>query len=235
MTCRVMCSALTIVAITLTIGCGQSPPVEPVAVAPSDGEPAANGHDATPHEDAPRARRADDIATEPEVSTPPRPAVGEVEGGGVWVVDSAGQDVGALLRRGSDDNLVYRSIYDLVTVYHPTSGLIFEITMTDAVVRYPSTTFFSTAACEGPIGISYGGCAECRSGPGTALLHLGSWYTVVPGVTFEVVTAGSTRGSGLEASCSSHHTDSAKVFPVTEVGGETPPKTFTPPLHFAWK
>ncbi|MDP6944476.1 MAG: hypothetical protein QF464_10030, partial [Myxococcota bacterium] len=89
--------------------------------------------------------------------------------------------------------------------------------------------------CKNPVGISYGGCSDCRSGPGTALLHEGVWYQVTRGVTFEVSTAGSTRGSGLEAACSSHHTDSAKIFPVTEVGSPAPPTSFTAPLHFAWK
>lgn len=233
------------------MACSESEPVAPVSVAPADGTPAGSEQTADgapsnnpttdaaiPMDTARSARRADDTATpspDPDTQRPPLPGAGEVEGGGVWVVDSAGQDVGALVRRGSDDNLVYRAIYDLVTVYHPESGLFFEITMTDAVVRHPSTAFFATADCKDPVGISYGGCAECRSGPGTALFHEGVWYRVTPGVHFEVTTSGSTRGSGLEEQCSSHHTDSAKVFPVSAVGSSSPPTSFTPPLHFAWK
>ena len=163
-----------------------------------------------------------------------RPGADEGATGGLWVIDNEGQRVGRLLRRGSDDNLVYRAIYDLVTVFHPESGLFFEVTMSDGVVRRPSTTFYQTASCDNPIGISYGGCAECRSGPGSAILHDETWYQVIPGLTFEVTSAGSTMGSGLQDECSSHHTDSAKIFPVEPVTGATPPSVFSPPLHFAW-
>lgn len=238
-------------ALWLIVACSEPEPVGPVSVAPADGSPStsdstADGSPANntatdaeiPIDTARSARRSDDTSTpapRADTSQPRLPGAGEVQGGGVWVVDSAGQNVGALVRRGSDDNLVYRSIYDLVTVYHPESGLFFEITMTDGLVRHPSTTFFATSDCQDPVGISYGGCSECRSGPGTALLHDGVWYRVTPGVHFEVTTANSTRGSGLEEQCSSHHTDSAKVFKVTDVGSTHPPTTFTPPLHFAWK
>ncbi len=235
----------TLLVMTLLLSCSEPTQVEPVPVTPPDGETTVTAApDTETRADTPRVARRpvddsqdDDTPTtdQPDIIRPSRPGADEVAGGGVWVVDSAGQDVGALVRRGSDDNLVYRAIYDLVTVYHPTSGILFEITMTDAVVRRPSTTFFSTADCQGPIGISYGGCSECRSGPGTALLHDGTWYRVTPGITFEVVTSGATIGSGMESACSSHHTDSAKVFPVSELNGPTPPTTFTPPLHFAWK
>jgi hypothetical protein len=236
-------------------GCGEAEDVTPVRV-----NPATAGQSAEPDVSGATQARAVDVegsstsadADErtaqpalPDGQDPPsdrprerprtRPAAGEIAAGGLWVIDSAGEGVGVLVRRGSDDNLVYRAIYDLVTVYHPGSGLFFEITMTDAKVRRPSTTFFSSASCNDPIGISYGGCAECRSGPGTSLLHEGAWYRVTAGITFEVATAGSTLGSGLEESCSSHHTDSAKIFPVTEVNGPTPPTSFTPPLHIAWQ
>ena len=231
------------------MACEEADDVSPVRVDPaSASQPSgadvsrtseARHADADRSEDQDEARTArpsDPVDDEPSPDRPrTRPASGEVSAGGLWVIDSDGQGVGVLVRRGSDDNLVYRAIYDLVTVYHPGSGLFFEITMTDASVRRPSTTFFSTASCDNPVGISYGGCAECRSGPGTALLHDGAWYRVTAGVTYEVTTAGSTLGSGLQDACSSHHTDSAKIFPVTEVTGTTPPKSFSPPLHIAWQ
>ena len=234
-------------------GCGEAEDVAPLRVDPASEDQSADldasqRARATPSEDADQAltrgdadqeptRRADpDADGQPSEGTPrTRPAAGDASAGGLWVIDSAGEDVGVLVRRGSDDNLVYRAIYDLVTVYHPASGLFFEVTMTDAVVRRPSTTFFSSASCDNPVGISYGGCADCRSGPGTGLLHDGAWYRVTAGITYEVSTAGSTLGSGLQEECSSHHTDSAKIFPVSEVSGPSPPTVFTPPLHIAWQ
>ncbi|MDP6945877.1 MAG: hypothetical protein QF464_17130, partial [Myxococcota bacterium] len=133
-------------ALALAAACAGSDTVAPVAVPPSDGEAevVASTDTGSPPDAQRVARRSEDdanVAHQAEVITPPLPGVGEVTGGGVWVVDSAGQAVGALVRRGSDDNLVYRAIYDLVTVYHPESGLFFEITMTDGLVRHPSTTF----------------------------------------------------------------------------------------------
>ena len=184
----------------------------------------------------PQSERGGEEEVEPETPSPSvRPGAGEGATGGVWVVDNQGEPLGVLVRRGSDDNLVYRAIYDLVTVFHPDSGLFFEVTMSDALVRRPSTTFFASASCDDPIGISYGGCAECRSGPGTAILHDGAWYRVVPGVTYEVTTAGSTLGSGMQDQCSSHHTDSAKIFPLEELLTKTPPSAFEAPLHFEWR
>ena len=235
--------------------CGEVGDVPPVQVDPAISGGSEQAEDSStqrartvdgdrpPRDDGPDARRVEAPPAEGGERTSTsatdrprtRPAAGEGAAGGIWVVDSAGEGVGVLVRRGSDDNLVYRAIYDLVTVYHPGSGLFYEITMTDAQVRRPSTTFFSTASCDNPVGISYGGCAECRSGPGTALLHDGTWYQVTAGVTFEVTTAGSTLGSGLQDACSSHHTDSAKIFPVTEVNGPTPPTSFVAPLHITWQ
>ena len=240
------CRWAWISAIGLLAACTASDTAGPVAVPPADDEVATStsGDAATPDVARPSDVQAETLARAEDVGDPRRsdttgrpqlPGADEITGGGVWVVDSAGQPVGALVRRGSDDNLVYRAIYDLVTVYHPESGLFFEVTMSDAVVRRPSTTFYSTADCQNPIGISYGGCSDCRSGPGTALLHDDTWYRVTPGVTFQVTTAGSTRGSGLQDACSSHHTDSAKIFPVTAVSGPSPPTVFTAPLHFAWR
>ena len=59
-----------------------------------------------------------------------------------------GQALGVLVRRGSDDNIANRAIYDLVTVFHPGSGLFFEVTMSDGVARYPATTFFAGYDCD---------------------------------------------------------------------------------------
>ena len=231
---------LSVLWLSSGIACHHTPPLDPVRVeaaraegAQSEGRGplrAARPHTADP--EAP-AHRDDEAPSEPPSSG--RSGSGTFEAGGIWVIDDAGQPVGLLVRRGSDDNLVYRAIYDVVTVFHPESGLFFEITMSDAVVRRPSTTFFAGATCETPIGISYGGCAECRSGPGIGIFHEGTWYQAVAGVTFEVTSAGSTLGSGLQDACSAHHTDSAKIFPLEALSGPTPPVTFSAPLHITYR
>ncbi len=224
---------------SLFIGaCHQSDGAPPLHVAPAEAETRGQVEGSAERvEPAERAFRVEVELGESERT--PRPSVqgsaSDGLSGGLWVVDNAGEALGVLVRRGSDDNLVYRAIYDLVTVFHPGSGLFFEVTMSDGLVRRPSTTFFASATCDDPIGISYGGCAECRSGPGTGVLHDGSWYRVVSGLTYEVTTAGSTMGSGLQDQCSSHHTDSAKIFPLEEITLDAPPSSFEAPLHFEWR
>ena len=226
-------------------GCEQESDIAPVTVDPAPTSERAEERaerartpgelPSTSNPEAPRIPERRSAEPEEEEAPRSRPSTSTAESGGLWVIDDVGDAVGLLVRRGSDDNLVYRAIYDLVTVFHPESGLFFEITMSDGVVRRPSTTFFASASCDNPIGVSYGGCAECRSAPGIGVLHGESWYQVTPGVTYEVTSAGSTMGSGLQDDCSSHHTDSAKVFPLEALSGPTPPTSFTAPLHFAWR
>lgn len=156
-------------------------------------------------------------------------------GGGLFVVDAVGVEAGLLVRRGSDDGTADRALYDFVTVFHPESGLFFDVTMSDGVVRYPGTTFFSGAVCGAPLGVGVGGCTGCRAGYGIGILHAGAWYVVEGGSTFELATAGSSRESGLSTDCVVHGTTSAKVFPVAAVTGPAPPTSFVPPLSFDWR
>jgi hypothetical protein len=155
--------------------------------------------------------------------------------GGLWAVDALDEPVGLLVRRGSDDNLADRAIYDLVTLYHPESNLFFEVTMTDAKPRYPTTTFFSTASCETPVGISAGGCLDCRSGSGIGFVHGDMWWRVASGKLFEQASAGSSQGGGIDEACTAHQTFNAKVFPVEQVTGPTPATDWEAPLHFEWR
>jgi hypothetical protein len=159
----------------------------------------------------------------------------ETSGHGLWVVDDEGVAVGALIRRGSDDATVGRAIYDFVTVYHPDSGLFFEVTMSDGVIRYPANTFFSGYGCDTPVGIGAGGCAECRSGYGLGFLHKGAWWQVRGGSAFETMGPGSVMKGGLSGECVAHGTSNAKLFPVDRVSGTAPPTSFSPPLSFEWR
>ena len=155
--------------------------------------------------------------------------------GAIWVEDAEGQPVGILFRRGSDDNVAHRAIYDLVTVFHPQSGLFFDVTMTDAVVRHPHTVFFKGFDCDVPVGLSSGGCSDCRAGYGIGIFHRGVWWRVQGGVTSSATNAGSTRSPGLATECVSHGTSNAKAFPLVQVSGDTPPTQLTPPLSLSWR
>ncbi|PIE17019.1 MAG: hypothetical protein CSA66_06995 [Proteobacteria bacterium] len=184
--------------------------VDPVEVSPSDG------------------------ATE-DAARPPDAGAAAAGAGAIWVEDAAGVAAGVLVRRGSDDNIASRAIYDLVTVYHPDSGLFYEVTMTDGVVRYPATTMFRGYGCDVPIGVAVGACTDCRSGFGVGLRHGDAWWRVRGGVGYEQLAPGSTRSSGLSAECVTHGTSNAKAYPVDRVTGATPPQSLSPPLRFVWR
>ena len=229
----------TIGALGLTIAllgaCASEGGVEPLVVQPGDANGSfhgASGVSTTDTDDARHARASDGQSEAYERGARP---VDPGLAGAIWLVDANDAPVGVLVRRGSDDNLVYRAIYDLVTVFHPESGLFFEVTMSDGVTRYPATTFFGSSDCSNPIGISHGGCNTCRSGYGIGLRHDGIWYRVLGGATYEQTSAGSTVGSGVSGACSPHQTSSAKIYPLDEVEGPPPAAAFAPPLRFQWR
>jgi len=179
---------------------------------------------------------ADDTAVDaarPAETDTQAPAAGTP--GNLWVEDAGGQLAGVLFRRGNDDQVGGKAIYDLVTVYHPASGLFYDVTLSDAVVRYPTTTYFGGYNCDVPIGVAAGGCADCVSNYGTGLRHGGRWYRVRGGVTYEQMAPGSTRGAARTTECVAHGTTNAKGFPVDEVVANAPPATFAPPLKVVWR
>lgn len=203
---------ISLVALSV-VACGEGSGVDPVEVAPDEDLAQAD----TPGDGTP------DTGATP------------VTAGNLWVEDADGQVAGILFRRGGDDQIGGKTIYDLVTVYHPESGLFFDVTMSDAVVRYPATTFFKGYSCDIPIGVASGGCADCVSGYGMGLLHGGTWYRVRGGVAFEQQGPGSTIGPARTTECVSHGTSNAKAFPVDAVAGASPPTSFTPPLRVVFR
>lgn len=196
---------------------------EPVAVSPSD-TPSASPD--TPR-DAPAARDA------ARADIPWRPGAGTA--GGLFLVDASGAEVGALVRRGSDDSTAGRAIYDVVTVFHPDSGVFFDITMTDATPLPPATTFFTGANCATPVGITAGGCPTCRAAHASAFLHDGAWWRVVSGAAREPIANGSTRAATAGAACVPHTSSNSPAFPVEPLPPPTPPTTFAAPLRFVWR
>ena len=159
-----------------------------------------------------------------------RPGTSDVSG--IWVEDANGVGVGLLVRRGSDDATASRAIYDFVTVFEPVSGLFFEVTMTDAVVRYPPNTFFDGYSCDAPVGIGIGPCADCRSAWNLGFRHADKWYKMRGGATFETRSPGSVLKGGISSECVAHGTASAKVFVVDRVELNAPPVTYAAPLRF---
>lgn len=204
-------TAAAMFAAPIVAGCGQDGGVAPVEVAPGD-----------------ELSQADSASVDTAGATPGGP-------GNLWVEDAGGQVAGILFRRGGDDQIGGKTIYDLITVYHPESGLFYEVTMSDAVVRYPANTFFKGYNCDVPIGVLSGGCADCVSTYGMGLLHGGSWYRVRGGVTFDQLGPGSTIGPARTTECVSHGTSNAKGFPVDAVAGATPPTSFTAPLRVVFR
>ncbi|MCA9515180.1 MAG: hypothetical protein KC635_09580 [Myxococcales bacterium] len=172
----------------------------------------------------------------PDDTRPPADTTGAgPTGSGLWVEDANGQTVGWLVRRGSDDSVAHRVIYDIVTVYHPESGLFFEVTMSDGVVRFPNTVYFTDYACANPVGVAVGSCTDCKSAYDVGFRHAGKWWRMRGGVDFELQPAGSTLGGGLGGDCVSHGTSNAKGYPVDAVTGPAPPLDFAAPLRFVFR
>jgi len=216
------------VILLLSIGCGDAKP-GPAAVDADDSATTADGVPDTRADDAPDATVAD--ATAPDTTAPDtRPGASDVSG--IWVDDANGVPVGLLVRRGSDDPTASRAIYDFVTVFDPVSGLFFELTMTDGVVRYPANTFFDGFSCDIPIGIGVGTCSDCRSAWNLGFLHKGRWYKMRGGAAWETRGPGSVLKGGTATECVAHGTASAKVFVVDPVETNAPPLTFAAPLRF---
>jgi hypothetical protein len=200
---------------------------QPVTVPPSDLAEDTPGADAAPPRDS--ASSGDGRAADAW-----RPGAGGL-GGALFVVDASGKDVGVLIRRGSDDSTAGHAIYDTVTVFHPGSGLFFDITMTDATPLLPGTTFFSGAGCGTPVGVSAGGCATCRAGHGIGFLHHGVWWRVIAGAARELIPNGATHPPTAAGTCVPHSASGSPAFPVETVPGPTPPTSFTAPLRFQWR
>ncbi|MCC6620098.1 MAG: hypothetical protein IT385_02515 [Deltaproteobacteria bacterium] len=214
--------ASTALALALSLSaCNDKP--GPEAVDPADDgtttAPDAPTDDAPPADAPPTDARRDGQGADPDPS-------------GLWVEDADGTSVGLLVRRGSDDQIADRAIYDIVTVFHPPSGLFFEITMSDGKVRYPQNTFFSGYDCGEPMGVAVGACTECKAGYGAGFLHAGGWWRLRGGTTFETMAPGSLYKGGLSTECIAHGTSNAKGFAVQRVVDDAPPLTFAPPLRF---
>jgi len=156
--------------------------------------------------------------------------------GAIWVVDAHGEPAGVLFRRGTDESVAGRVVYDFVTVFHPGSGLFYELTMSDGEVRFPATIYFSGFNCGTPVGVAAGGCVECRSGYGAGFLHGGRWWRLRGGETRRQMSMGSTRSGGISTECVAHGTSNALGFPVEEVpASASPPTSFAAPMAFAYR
>ncbi len=196
--------AVCLLATALAWGCGGDTQVGPVGVSPADGH------------------------------TPMGPGAGTDGVRGIVVVDANDELAGVLVRRGSDDNVANRAIYDIVTVFHPDSGIFYELTMSDGQVRYPNNTLFTSFNCDEPVGVGIGGCTDCRAGFGTGFLHNGAWYVVEGGADWGPTDAGSIKSGGVATECVAHGTANAKSYPTRRVNGAAPPTVFAPPLSFRY-
>jgi hypothetical protein len=224
---RVATSLLATVFVFAAGACGDAKP-GPTAVEPDDGDtPATPADDTAPVQETSAPDDADTRSDTPPPDNPP----GAADVAGVWVDDANGVPVGLLIRRGSDDATASRAIYDFITVYDPVSGLFFELTMTDAEVRYPPNTFFDGFSCQTPIGIGNGPCQECRSAWNLAFRHQGKWYKLRGGATFETRGPGSVLKGGIATECVAHGTANAKVFVVDPLLTNAPPASFAAPLR----
>lgn len=163
------------------------------------------------------------------------PGPGAEVGSAIWVVDADDVPVGVLVARGSDDKASASSVYDRARLFHPASGLFFEVSMSDGAVRYPTKVYFKGSGCTDPVGVALGSCQECRSGPGTAIRHDGVWFQVVAAKLWEVLPNAASIDSGIASTCVAHGSTSTKGFPLAAVDGATPASEFKAPLRYDWR
>lgn len=225
----ILASALSFAALALASACSSDRP-GPATVAPADVADTPSTPDSSVS--TATATAPSDVSATETIAAETTPPAGTDNPSGLWVEDQAGVRLGLLVRRGSDDATASRSIYDIVTVFHPASGLFFEVTMSDGVVRYPVNTYFSGFNCVEPLGVAVGACTDCKSAYGLAFVHDGKWYQMVGGVPWEMMGADATIKGGMSTECVAHGTSTAKGYPVRRVENDAPPTTFSPPLRF---
>lgn len=215
--------------VALATACTRPPAtsaVEPVTVAADpDASPIGGEGDATSAGDVPVAD-----TQEPDAGPTGKPGVG----GGLWVVDAAGQPIGVLISRGHPalSATGVDILRDGVLVYSPQAGLFFGLQMSSGKVIAPKLGVTDTSCAEPIVAGYYTADSTVISGQGYAFVYDGSWYRIDAFKPVQQVTCGGTVSEGPDPKCSAH-AGSCRGFPVSLV---TPPlpTVFPAPLAFSW-
>ncbi len=195
--------------------------VEPVTVAGDDSAVGVGDQDAAGGTDA---------ADQPDA------AVGLANvGGGLWVVDAAGQPVGVLVGRGFPSLAsagAPDALRDTALVYSPAAGVFFAVQMSSGRVIAPRIGV-TDATCQGIAVAGYYLTTDgAISGQGYAFVYLGTWYRIQAYKPAALVTCGGTVQGGIDGVCSPHP-GSCVGFPVDTFSPPLP-TVFPAPMAFSW-
>jgi len=210
-------------------GCSRRAPaagVEPIALDASAAGPDASlsGAGDAAAIDAPDAKNAQDTG-----NTTAAPV-----GGGLWVVDAAGQPIGVLVQRGHAA-LATGGLPDVLrdgaVVYSPKAGVFFGLQMSTGKVITPRLGV-ADASCATPIVAGYYADGNFTSGYGYAFVYNGAWYRIADGQPLQLVACGGTVAEGVDPKCA-QHSGSCRGFGVQPFLPPLP-VSFPAPLAFAW-
>ena len=155
-------------------------------------------------------------------------------GGGLWVVDAAGQPVGVLVGRGHPSLSAAGTLdvlRDGVVVYSPKAGVFFGLQMSSGKVIAPRIGVSDTT-CSGVAVAGYYGEGDFISGQGYAFVYQATWYRIDAYKPVQLVTCGGTVADGVDAKCAPH-AGTCRGFPVTSFSPPLP-TLFPAPLAFSW-
>lgn len=196
--------------------------VEPVTVVADDSAAGVGDPDATSATDS-------DTVSEPDVTVAP----GNV-GGGLWVVDAAGQPIGVLVGRGHPSLSAAGTLdvlRDGVIVYSPKAGVFFGLQMSSGKVISPRLGVTDTT-CSGVAVAGYYADGDYISGQSYAFVYLDTWYRIQAYKPASLVSCGGTVADGVDGKCAPH-AGTCRGFPVQAFAPPLP-TTFPAPLAFSW-
>ncbi len=211
----------------LASACSRAPvadAVEPVNVGADDATVTVNDKDAATGagDDAPDAADTSDSGA----------AIANV-GGGLWVVDAAGQPIGVLINRGAfSTSGTLDVIRDHVLLYSPKAGVFFSVQMSTGKVVAPRLGVADTTCTSIVVAGYYANTDQVVSGQNYAFVFKDQWYRIDAYKPASLVTCGGTVPDGVDAKCAPH-SGSCTGFPVATFAPQLP-TTFPAPLAFSW-
>lgn len=212
------------VAVAVAGGCSRVPAaqVEPVAVVDAGSNAAGAGADTASGDGQTTAADADALAPSPASS------------GGLWIVDSAGAQVGVLIQRGHPSLSLGSGIdilRDGALVYSPATGLFFGVQMSTGIIINPRLGV-ADSSCSAPVVAGYYTEGNAISGQGYAFVFNEKWYRIEPYQPLQLVTCGGTVADGPGGKCAPH-SGTCRGFPVKMISPKLPLQ-FKGPLQFSW-
>ena len=197
--------------------------VEPVTVGTDDAAVGAGDPDAQGSNDVDAVAATDDAVANANA------------GGGLWVIDAAGQPIGVLVGRGHPALSAAGTLdilRDGIVVYSPKAGVFFSVQMSSGKVIAPRIGVTDTT-CTGVAVAGYdAGTDEPISGPAYAFVYQNQWYRIEAYKPASLVSCGGTVADGVDGKCAPH-AGTCRGFPV-QTFAPSLPTVFPAPLAFSW-